>query len=356
MSYRIEAEQAGRRKHYRAVCVCGWESFWRGKERFATQAGERHAELFCEGGPVRPVHLGVFVHDSPEWHAARATRLGGSEVSALFGLSPWESEFSLYHRKVGTALTERVNDEMRAGTLLEPVIVGKFAAEHPDMLVQPRAGTWVHGERSWQLANPDALVSYRDEAGVTQGGILETKFALQTYGWGEAGTDDIPPYYATQVQWYLDVMGLAVCWLMVFIGGSAEWRTYVIRADVERQAELREAGAEFMDRVARRVAPPIDGHDATYEVVKEMHPDIEPSTVELSGEQARAFCEAKHAEAAAKVEAKRQTSLLAEVMGSAQRAKYAGRSIARRQAKGGGTPYVVADRGLPFGEILKETA
>lgn len=356
MTITIEEELAGTRKHYRAVCDCGWVSFWRGRSTFAEGAGSKHTAMYCKGAVARPVHLGVFVHDSPEWHAARATRLGGSEVSALFGLSPWESEFSLYHRKVGTALPERVNDEMRAGTLLEPVIVAKFAADHPDMLVQPRAGTWVHATRQWQLANPDALVSYRDAAGVTQGGILETKFALQAYGWGPSGSDEIPPYYATQVQWYLDVMGLAFCWLMVFIGGQAEFREYLIAADPERQAELRAAGEAFMGRVAARQAPPIDGHDATYEVVRDMHPDITPETLELPGEMARAFCGAKHAEAAAKVEAKRQTALLAEFMGSAQRVKYAGRAIARRQAKGGGTPYVQAERDLPFGELLEETA
>lgn len=334
----------------RAVCGdCGWTSRWATGHWWADAQRDEHAKT-CTAQAPRPVFVGQFEHGSPDWHAARAAGLGGSEVSALFGLSPWESEFSLYHRKAGSDLPDRVNDEMRAGTLLEPVIVAEFARRHPDWLVQPKAGTWRHAVREWQIANPDALISLRDPADPARvtGALLETKFALQHYGWGPSGSDEIPPYYACQVQWYLDVLGLVVCWLMVFIGGSAEFREYEIRADPARQAELRTAAEAFLARVAAGQAPPIDGHDATYDTVRDLHPDIDPYTVDLPAELAQSYCTARHTAEAAAVEAKRQTALVAEFMGSAQYARYAGRTIARRQTKGGGTPYVVAGRDLPF--------
>ena len=47
------------------------------------------------------VLIGTFSPGSEEWLAARADGLGGSEVAAVLGLSPFESRFSLWHRKAG---------------------------------------------------------------------------------------------------------------------------------------------------------------------------------------------------------------------------------------------------------------
>ncbi|MDQ3578214.1 MAG: YqaJ viral recombinase family protein, partial [Actinomycetota bacterium] len=59
--------------------------------------------------------VGDFAPGSPEWHAARAQGLGGSEIAAVLGLSPWESRFSLWHRKTGTASPVVENDIMYWG-------------------------------------------------------------------------------------------------------------------------------------------------------------------------------------------------------------------------------------------------
>ena len=39
---------------------------------------------------------------TPEWHASRTRALGGSEIAAVVGLSPWQSAFGLWHLKRGT--------------------------------------------------------------------------------------------------------------------------------------------------------------------------------------------------------------------------------------------------------------
>ena len=48
-----------------------------------------------------PTVLGWFEPGTSDWHAARANGIGGSEIAAVLGLSPYESRFSLWHRKKG---------------------------------------------------------------------------------------------------------------------------------------------------------------------------------------------------------------------------------------------------------------
>jgi predicted phage-related endonuclease len=49
--------------------------------------------------------LGYFPQDSDEWHAARATRIGASEIGAICGWSPWQTRADVMARKLGQ--TER---------------------------------------------------------------------------------------------------------------------------------------------------------------------------------------------------------------------------------------------------------
>ena len=79
------------------------------------------------------VALGQWPPGSPEWHAARAAGIGGSEVAPILGLSPFESRFSLWHRKAGRIAPVDVSPEMEWGTRLEPAIAQKFRETHPEL-------------------------------------------------------------------------------------------------------------------------------------------------------------------------------------------------------------------------------
>ena len=77
-----------------------------------------------------PVFVGNFEPGSPQWQAARARGIGGSEIAAVLGLSPWESRFSLWHRKMGLAAPVAQNDVMYWGNRLEGVIRDEFNLRH----------------------------------------------------------------------------------------------------------------------------------------------------------------------------------------------------------------------------------
>lgn len=297
-----------------------------------------------------PVFVGDFVPGSPEWQAARRHGIGGSEIAAVLGLSPFESRFSLWHRKIGLAAPVQQNDVMYWGNRLEAVVRDEFNLRHcrwPDEEGNDGAfpaampvGTWRHADRPWQIANPDGMIHHWEARGVLSGRpwmLYEGKTSFNSDGWGEPGTDEIPVYYRTQVLWYLDVFGLKTCHLAVLISGS-DYREYVIEYSRDEVDIMLAAARDFLGTIERRERPDIDEHDATYQVVRELHPDIEDVKVDVPGHIAIPYLDAYAAHKAAETEKKRTAAVLADFMGSARRAMFDGRQIAMRAVGSGDGP------------------
>lgn len=283
-----------------------------------------------------PVRLGTWPAGSPEWHTARAGGLGGSEIAAVVGLSPWESRFSLWHRKAGEIGPAEVTAPMEWGTRLEPAILDKFAENHPDVTLARPAGTWCHPDRPWQIANPDAIID---------GAVVDAKCSRFGDGWG-AGPGDVPVHIRCQMLWYCDVLGLPRAHVALLVGGH-DYREYVIDADPGEATLLVEAGEAFLASVAGDRRPDVDSHTATYTTIRALHPDIDGTDHDLHGGLAERFIRAKAALTEAKAAAQHATSLVADAMGSARRARWDGSTIATRQCRGDGSPFLVAGRALP---------
>ena len=294
------------------------------------------------------VQLPSFEPGSPEWDEQRRRAVGGSEIAAILGIGKWESRFSLWHRKAGTLGPQGDNDQMEWGRRLEPVILAKYADDHPDAVIG-RAGTFAHPERSWQLANVDAFVGEPDGPD----GIVECKTQRDDFDhlWGEPGTDEIPVYYRAQCLWYMDVLDAPWCDIAVLIAGS-DYREYRVQYDIDEARMMRGAAVEFLQSLEANERPDIDAHQATYQAVRELHPDIEPQSIDLPADLARNYCNARHELKRAEETALLQRSLVADAMGTAQYAKFLGQTIARRQTKGASLPFVVAgDNPLTFEEV-----
>lgn len=314
----------------------------------------------------RAVFVGDFKPGSPDWHAARANGIGGSEVASILGLSPFESRFSLWHRKQGMAPDVEVTKMMEAGNLLEPVIIDWFLANggdthHPEFYGTD-AGTWASADRPWQIVNPDHFLSVPDACGI--GGraattALEVKFSAYGDGWGDEGTDQIPVHYRTQVIWYGDVFGFDQVYVAVCIGGW-DFRWYVVDIDQAEAEMLRNEARAFLDTIDQGVRPNLDEHNATYNVIKHLHPEIDGTDIVLPDELVADYVTRRAALAAAESAEKGVRIRIADHMGDAKRAVWGDFTIASRQARGGGTPYVVASKKLPdlgqFASIEQDAA
>lgn len=306
-----------------------------------------------------------------------------SKIAACMGLSTYESKFALWHRMAGLIPAEADNDIKRRGHYLEPAIRAWFRDQHPELEVSA-TGTWVSDDRPWQAASPDALAHHRCGCDLHRPGfgddgrahccdpedcgpccehcptcltlhnvplaVAEFKSAHEDEDWGQPGTDDIPVGYRCQVMWQMDTLGVDTCYVAV-LNRHLTFVEYVVRYDETEAKLLRKVAEEFMDSLAREERPDIDAHSQTYLAVRQLNPDIEDRKVEVDGDLARDFCTARHTVTHAEAEVSRTTSAIAAAMGNAKHATFMGQTIARRQTKRGGVPYVVEARNLPtFGD------
>lgn len=281
-----------------------------------------------------PTVLGWFAPGHPDWHAARAAGIGGSEIAAVLGISPYESRFSLWHRKQGLLAPVAESEEMYWGKVHEPGICARFEALHPELVVDS-SPTYSHSARPWQIANPDRLI-VTDLATALPTAIVEAKTARDDHGWGKPGTDEVPVHYRAQCLWYLDVLGLTTCHVAVLIAGS-EYREYAVEYDQAEAELMRAAGAEFMRTVQQHERPDIDGHTATFQTIKALPEGQDDIDIEVTAERRDRYFAALDAARAADEEKRAAAGLLLDDIGTGRRAVHDRRTIATRTVRDGRT-------------------
>jgi putative phage-type endonuclease len=284
---------------------------------------------------------------TPEWHALRSAGIGGSDVAAIVGASPWSSPFKIWAVKTGKLSDESSqNESMEWGTLLEPVIVEKFKRQRPDVTVWASPGTWAHKDRPWQLANPDGIYTTVDG----KNGILEIKTAMYEDGWkvpaeGVMGdAEGVPLYYRTQVMWYMNAFGFDEAIVAVLFHGN-KYREFFVPADNFAQEVYVSEAEKFLELVRTDQHPDFDGAMSTLETVRELRPEIDPAgSVELGDLYvfyANAVSDVEHATD----HLNEMKSRVLDAMGDAKRGLFDDKWVLTRQSKNGGTPYLVAKRG-----------
>jgi len=257
-----------------------------------------------------------------------------SKIAAVVGTSPYESRFSLWHRMAGNIGPQPQSDAMEYGHYLEPVLLKWFADKHPEFDVRP--GLWETRD-GWAGATPDG--AFNPAPGALR--LVQCKTSRLAWEWDNG----VPPGYVDQCQWEMWVTGAEASYVVADV--MMEFREYAVERDDERIAVLVTAGREFMDSIAAGTPPDLDGSLETYLAVRELHPDIDPIDYEVPAIQAHAWLSARDAlESATEAERVAKTTI-ADLMGTARRATFGEHVLFTRQARNGGTPYLVAGRDLP---------
>lgn len=279
--------------------------------------------------PLKPsgIEGPIVIPGSPEWLQV----MSASKIAAVLGLSPWESRFSLWHRMAGM-VGDDSNDSTRRGHYLESGILSWFADQHPDWQIA-KTGTWLHPERAWQAATPDSIVVLPD--GTHE--LVEAKTHAEMDKWGDPGTDDVPVYYRVQAMWQLDTLGLQRCHLAVLMP-FLTFQPYVIEYNPTEAMLMRDAAVDFLADLANGNRPPIDGSDATYQVIRQLHPDINGDDKEIPGYLASAYRRACTAYAEAKRDKQGLTSEILDTLGQARYATWQGERVAMRVPGRGQNP------------------
>lgn len=217
------------------------------------------------------------------WLAMRRTGIGGSDVSALVGMSRWTAPIELWEDKTGRIpLTDGyLSEEAEMGVLLEPVVRDRFARVH-NVEVQ-LAGMFRSSRRPWMLANPDGLVV---TANGFEGYEGKTCGPWQAHEWGTADEPIVADHAELQAHWGMAVTGLPGWWVACLVSGQRNVYRYVARDEVIVN-DLVEISKLWWDTyVLGDVEPPVDGSDACTEYISKRYRLTSPDTsVEVDAEE-----------------------------------------------------------------------
>ncbi len=208
----------------------------------------------------------------------RRSGVGGSDASIILGINPFKDIYGLYLDKRGEAPEEDPNflrESRYWGSLLEDPVAQRYA-DDTGYKVQ-RANQLIRSKtHPFMIANIDRKVVGEDRRIG-----FEAKTAVWADGWGESGSDEVPPYIMCQVQHYLHVTQYDLWDLSVLIG-NRDYRTYRIAPIQSIIDKLVAAEEEFWDRVEAGVPPEPDWQSsATTRLIKDLYPGTNGQVVRL---------------------------------------------------------------------------
>lgn len=278
--------------------------------------------------------LGFFENQSPEWYEIRKGRIGGSQIGAALGLSPWESPITCYYKVRGEIPDTEASTAMRLGTLLEDPLLELFQQENPTFEVF-KSGSYTSKDYKWLLANPDAF--YRDDKGVLH--LIEVKTTSDF--WESAS--DIPPNYIAQVQSYLWLFQIPHAKVVALCGGR--YKTFDVEYDQFLAESNLAALRRFWDHVEAGSQPMWDGSDSTYETMRRLNPEINPDDVEELGDLGMYLALAKDELDVAKEKYQELQSRTLDALGSAKWGAINDEIVLYRTQRGSGAPFISWKKG-----------
>lgn len=192
-----------------------------------------------------------------EWLAYRRKGIGGSDVAALLGISPWRTARDLYYDKLNIAAVEDNENNwvaLEMGHLLEPLVAKIFQHRTGYKIYQVKK-MFQHPKYPWMLADVDYFVELPD--GTTA--ILEiktTNYNAKDHWWLD-GEETVPVYYETQGRHYMAVMDVDRCFFCCLYGNNEE-ETIIreIRRDEAYEDEMIFLEQHFWENHVLAKTPP----------------------------------------------------------------------------------------------------
>lgn len=239
----------------------------------------------------------IQVRDQKHWHELRSQHIGGSDVAALFGMSPYTSRWQLWMEKAGKLPPEDIsgNKAVQAGTFLESGIAN-----------------WAVHRWSMDLTKVDDYYTVDDCPGMgasfdyrTNGGApVEIKWSARGYGWHYNGEEiiDAPENYLLQVQHQLACTTSDHAWLVALIDDEPR-RMKIPRNDNIIDA-IKSEITLFWQSIAEGKEPDPD-YSTDIEAITKLMGTLPKSEVILDGEDEPLFAEYKAAKEAEKAAAAR---------------------------------------------------
>jgi putative phage-type endonuclease len=205
----------------------------------------------------------------------RTKYIGGSDIAAVLGISPYKTAVDLWIDKTTPAREDNRNARAKSrGTRLEPYILDMIRDEHGLQIVAQNE-RYIDASVPYFAAEIDAETADENVE-------IKTVHPFKSKEWGELDTDQLPLHYVAQVQWGLGIRQKERCRVFALIGDDL--RAYVVDRDDETIQAMREKAADFWTRyVLAKLRPPFDFADSkTLETLRRLYPGTDGSTVEAT--------------------------------------------------------------------------
>ena len=218
--------------------------------------------------------------DDAHWHQLRARNVGGSEVAALFGLSPFTTSYTLWHEKAGKVPPAGFdNQKTNWGKLIEPLIAGELAKSLNWKLEPSR----VYHEHP-TVPGMGCTLDFDVLDNQWGPGIVETKVVFDYADYKRDWSDDrAPPNYELQAQHQMACTGRAWCAIAVWIAQTATLAPALIRRpSLKVVPDIETRVAAFWQSIRDDVAPDPSGTEAELSIMRHLWPArVEKKIVEI---------------------------------------------------------------------------
>lgn len=220
----------------------------------------------------------IEIESQEQWLGERAKDVTSTEVSALYGLSPYLTEFELFHNKRDNVIVRiEPNERMRWGNRLESAIAHGVAEDQG----------WDISKLNIYARDTAARIGssfdFKINSSSDGPGILEVKnvdWLQYNRNWIDDGAGNIeaPEHIELQIQHQMEILGYEWTALVALVGGN-EQKVVLRNRDRNIGSDIRQRVAAFWERVQNNTAPSPDyTADAEY-IIKQLRSDADAGLV-----------------------------------------------------------------------------
>lgn len=207
------------------------------------------------------------IESKDQWLGLRAGVLTSTDCATLFGLSPYQTMFELWHKKKeGLVVSLTENERMKWGNRLEAAIAQGVAEEK---------GWKVSPMKDFFQAPNERIGSSFDFKIEDEEAILEIKNVDSLIYRDQWTEEEAPPHIELQVQFQMLVSGLSKAWICALVGGN-DMKLIERTADNEIQNEILRRAAIFWKSIDDNNEPK-PNYETDAEYVIRLHQYAEPN-------------------------------------------------------------------------------
>lgn len=220
-----------------------------------------------------------------EWLKWRTTGIGGSDVAAIYGISPWTTKRALYYSKIGLIKDNPPNPyTLDFGHCVEPFVATwfqqAFETKYKSWLernlgkkiksfnIYKDTFMYQHPDHPFMQANLDyrfVVTTLDDE---TIQGIFECKTTSYHIGFDKWKDNICPSYYETQCRHYMAIMNVPYTIIACAWGNNEnDYGVAFVERDEKTEKELIAAEEDFwVNNVQKRNPPPLNSNKGEQEL------------------------------------------------------------------------------------------